>query len=348
MVDANLQVTESRPSLTQEGLRPYSSRPKKIAHAVVALIALTFIVLGSLGVLGTSGTAVVITAAVVLGWVILIQLLQTVLDYRERKRIEARPTADVVEERDIQPEIAEEEEIVDEIPEEGVVRRSGCSSATLQAQVNARNELNFYTKFNFSKLQKVNWGDLGLMPPVFDDLTNFLALLEVMKGNFEDYIAEGDAKGPRYPSREASIQENGRWWLLSSQYIEAAAVVSENSLLEIPFWINTAPDLTSNLEVLASQRLFFRETLLALPDAYCRIRFLHEHCGLIDEATRRLAEEQFYAPDTKEGRCRQIYNDFCKRLRRYLGNIDQAANIDQLLLFEYSQEDTGPDFRQPG
>ncbi|WP_348664111.1 hypothetical protein [Chlamydia vaughanii] len=221
------------------------------------------------------------------------------------------------------------------------------SRATKIAYTRSKKALQAY---DIQRLPQFSWDNYCLISPQSPKFTDMYVFASELMRRWRLSVNEfrGRSYYPvqlRHPSGD---KEQWRAFSLFIRAIEAAAVVSERTLLETPFFIGKEPQLNSVADVLSSPGLFIDKTFFMLPRAYYTIRFLHENSlePLSDEEKSE-AVAQFYTPGTPQHYFRTLYNDFCSRARWYLRdlNIEEDSTYQDRLI--YSQEDVHPEFQNP-
>ncbi|WP_348664110.1 hypothetical protein [Chlamydia vaughanii] len=345
----NAIVTVSRNTITGTAPQHIKKSPSttltffEVASIVLSIV---FIVAGALGAVGDASIWLFSLGAALGFLAIVLMLVGTIMKHCSKKKIkEEHPPyiqdISVTEKGSVsrlQSYASRSEEA-----SPPVVRRSRPSRLTLVSRIRAAETLRAYGSEN---LPEFDWNAHGLIAPLSQSLSDFHAFFLVLWREAQELLGESPQGRPYYP-RTSEIRE--KFLKLATAAIEVATAGSEQSLLDIPLWIDSSTGLDSELAVLSSPQLCFERTFQLLPESYCFVRFLHNRCEEnLSNEDKDSAEARFYTEGTPEYRLRVIYNAFCKRARWHLADINERE-INPILQkrLVFSNEDHDRNFQDP-
>ncbi|WP_348664108.1 hypothetical protein [Chlamydia vaughanii] len=357
MPEVNLQVSSlEKPISIEQSTKP--SRSAKIAKAAAGIVSVLLIVIGVVGIaVGASGGLFIASAVgLVLGAVLLVSLASVMLV----SSIQAKRAKRKLEVKLEEVPLAPEEELTVKPKEKPVVHPAPQEKPTPPkdfeigekpltspetADVCARTH-SILDQDEMDWLPRFLWRNEGIIAPSQPLLTEYYMFCKRRFSILCDSLKKDANNKYHYPTGKQAKEK----FLENANNAMEAAVLLGNSVVRdlCSRAEDYLEDTETDLEALASQDHHFHRTMPLPSSVYIFIRFFHENCSeKLDKATKDAAKARFYTPGTPEYKFRLLYNDYCKLIRWRIGDPSFAKSEQEREIYAYSEEDTGPDFRQP-
>ncbi|BAE81222.1 hypothetical protein [Chlamydia felis Fe/C-56] len=193
---------------------------------------------------------------------------------------------------------------------------------------------------NRGNLEPLPWN--YLRPPINEELSCLFDLMYNKRSEVMNILKDEEGR------IVFSNRENEQFFVLMTEYLQLAFAVSIYTLRDLDAYMKKYADTASYAQALSRQNSYNYKTFYAMSIAYSLARWLDRRCdsGAPEDMVER-SISRFYQEGTQEFAWRALFNNFCERARWYLGDEQEAENLDERMI-KHSRADNGREFKFAG